>query len=338
MTKNSNSGSQQLGRRALRALGIVGGNNYVVIGIVLTLGLLTAIVFDASIEGIKMLIPETKAGEKVWWGYPLMVAVPLLIGLFIVRALKKRVDVLLEELEPMVNVECSSPVKVLIIFLSHPYSRAKTVEDLKGTVEAFLARPSDGNFLDTDWLKKNFIKDDNIPNFAPNWRMPFTAIKYHMDVKGACLKSVIVIPSADNRDILGTHHLDEIFCQYVETAAREQNLLLTVTRVADVLDGGKMTSESGPQIDLTKGIDFSDIKNLVRLLFRLRRELQKDFHESEVLIDVTGGQVPNSVAAAVFAILVPTRRFQYVDTNTYKVKSYDVSHELDTLMTETSKD
>ncbi len=162
------------------------------------------------------------------------------------------------------------------------------------------------------------------------------AIKHHLEVKGSCLEKVVVISSADGGagdKLGGTHNLDEIFRDYVEKRTKDKGYDIRVDRIADVVAPEMKIESDGRKINLAQGIKFNDIEALIHLLFNTYTVLKKEkYRESEISIDVTGGQIPNSVAGAVFAILVPTRRFQYIDTNDYKVKSFDVYHELDTIL------
>lgn len=64
--------------------------------------------------------------------------------------------------------------------------------------------------------------------------------------------------------------------------------------------------------------------SLERVYARLREE---GYRESDVTIDVTGGQKTTTVAGAA-AALSPDRRFQYVSTRDYRVRSFDLTYEV----------
>ena len=45
-----------------------------------------------------------------------------------------------------------------------------------------------------------------------------------------------------------------------------------------------------------------------------------------MIVDITGGQKVTTVAGAVISI-IEGRRFQYVSTHDYKVRTYDIAYE-----------
>ncbi len=336
----SNEWRRNNGRRALRVLATIGGYSPFVIAVIMLVGLATSIIFGASYELIRDTLShwvgETSPGWKTYVPLILLVLLMLSLGIHKLRYLAVEAA---GDHPPKVSIHESAPAKALVLFLSMPsihhlpqvdaIENESGEENLKRRVRAFLENLNTGDFLDAGWLEKEFG--------AMNWRMPLQAIRHHLTVERACLQQVVIIPSADDGERLGTHHLDEIFRDHVEGVLRRRfkdkpKGRVRVDRVADIVEQHDLTDADNRKTDLTKGVLFHDFKSLIHLLYFVFKYLKKSYLESEILVDITGGQKTNSVAAAVFAILVPTRRFQYIDTNSFDVRSFDVYHELDTLM------
>ncbi len=74
------------------------------------------------------------------------------------------------------------------------------------------------------------------------------------------------------------------------------------------------------------GIDFQDVKEIFNTIEEIYRELaQEDIKEKEIIVDVTGGQVPTSIGAAM-ATLSRGRQFQYVSTKDKSIILYDIGY------------
>ena len=72
--------------------------------------------------------------------------------------------------------------------------------------------------------------------------------------------------------------------------------------------------------------DFEKAKNVYDFLENTYEELKKEgFKEDDIVFDVTGGQKVIAIAGAMFAI-PNDRHLQYVSTNDYSVKHYDLTY------------
>ena len=69
---------------------------------------------------------------------------------------------------------------------------------------------------------------------------------------------------------------------------------------------------------------FEDISGITDALEGILSDLPKDIDESDVVIDITGGQKPASIAGMMVSLVNANREVQYVQTNApYDVKTYD---------------
>ncbi len=69
---------------------------------------------------------------------------------------------------------------------------------------------------------------------------------------------------------------------------------------------------------------FEDISALTQTLEEILADLPKDMDESDVVIDITGGQKPASIAGMMVSLVNENRQAQYVQTNApFDVKTYD---------------
>ena len=131
-----------------------------------------------------------------------------------------------------------------------------------------------------------------------SWEMPLLAIGHHK----TRLEEVVVICSqgAD-----GSHEQFESF----------RNV------VASIFPQSRFTARELTAPDL----DFEDILAVHDLLDRWYEERKEkaDLQPRDLVVDLTGGQKPASIAAALVT-LSDGRRFQYISTNNKKVKTYDL--------------
>ncbi len=126
------------------------------------------------------------------------------------------------------------------------------------------------------------------------WEMPLRAIRHH----GQGLKKVYVLTSPL------THGLIDIFRSVVKQ-------FYPSVEVEEVKPGG---------------IEFQDIKVVFEAVEDIyNRAKEQGFKESDVIVDVTGGQVTNSIAGAI-ATLTLGRKFQYVSTKDKNVLAYDIGY------------
>jgi hypothetical protein len=74
------------------------------------------------------------------------------------------------------------------------------------------------------------------------------------------------------------------------------------------------------------GIDFEDISEVFDSVEELYAKAKSDgYKENDIIVDITGGQKPNSIAGAT-ATLAIGRKFQYVSTIDKRVLSYDIGY------------
>lgn len=127
------------------------------------------------------------------------------------------------------------------------------------------------------------------------WEMPVKAVEYHSQT----LKKLYVLTSKQTRDLI--------------------NVFRSVM---------KRLFPSVEVVELKpEGIEFQDIEEVfkaVEALYKIAKE-EEGFKEDDVIVDVTGGQVPNSIAGAI-ATLAIGRKFQYVSTRDKEVLSYDIGY------------
>ncbi len=138
------------------------------------------------------------------------------------------------------------------------------------------------------------IEKVNESSTIKSWRMPLEAIKYHKPR----LERVVVITSDKS-----SKHFNAFKELLKEVFGKE---------VSDMLVEKKVKS-------------FENIKELFNALNEIYKELREDkFRDRDTIIDITGGQKTSSVAAAFMTAYYSDREFDYVSTEDYTVKSYDV--------------
>lgn len=130
-----------------------------------------------------------------------------------------------------------------------------------------------------------------------SWEMPYLAIRHHAER----LETIYVISSEGDR---GTHLQFPLFKTIMGVLFPEVNI----------------------EPLLETGIDFEDVAAVHRELDDLYSRLDEAhiYGPQDIMVDITGGQKTNSIAAAM-ATLAEGRRFQYVSTrNTDNVLCYDM--------------
>lgn len=151
-----------------------------------------------------------------------------------------------------------------------------------------------------------------------NWRMPIEAIAFHQ----ARLQQVVLICSRGERKRDGTH-----------VAGSAEQLGLFRALVARIFPDAGFALNNVADLDSRYGggLRFDDVDSVSRatddaVLFLSGKGLPL----TEILIDVTGGQKPNAVAATAVA-LAEGRRIQYVagdpQSGEYRVTVYDVTYD-----------
>lgn|GEM_PF-1195880 len=288
-------------RAALAALANIGGTDWQVIGIVLFFLLVLAMVTDTFVA---LLTTGDHGLFFVGAGGVLVLSVTLL---------KRYAQAAARELRPSVSTRISRPVPCLVLFLSPPGRGAPDGKAVQHALGAFTAI--------TGSLADRAVREamDRHP-----WRMPAEAINHHLPF----LERVVVIGSSDvlkpdgSEPDFGSHHHVTTFIADMRDRLPTFEAGIRFQTLAEVLGDGRYRD----------GVNFEDLEQTVDALHDLYKALRADgLGEAEILVDITGGQKVNSVAGAAVAILVRERRFQYVSTRDYKVRSYDVTQDLDDL-------
>lgn len=145
------------------------------------------------------------------------------------------------------------------------------------------------------------------------WRMPVEAIAYHQ----GRLRHVIVITSHSRDNNPGSHEQFTLFRDLVRTLFPGD---------LEVLDLSACGTGHTARLDFEQDID--GLTQATDDAFRLLSE-GKGLRAGDILIDVTGGTKPSTIAGASVA-LAEGRRVQYVSTSDYRIRTYDVTYEPET--------
>lgn len=117
------------------------------------------------------------------------------------------------------------------------------------------------------------------------------------------------------------HHSEKLKVLYVLTSQMTSPLIPLFKQVVNKLF---LSIEVREFKD--RGIEFQDIKEVFESVEELYNRVKEEgYKEEEIIVDVTGGQVTNSIAGAI-ATLTFGRKFQYVSTRDKKVISYDIGY------------
>jgi hypothetical protein len=140
-------------------------------------------------------------------------------------------------------------------------------------------------------------KKEKITNLIKEtkWLMPYLAIKHNIRK----LKKVIVVTSSDRNG------------EQIKKGTTHQFILFK--KIFEFLFDKILIEESKKG-----GIDFENLK----IVFD---HIESLYQGNEALIDVTGGQKTNSIAAAI-ATLAMGRKFQYISTSSLDVNTYDIGY------------
>lgn len=142
---------------------------------------------------------------------------------------------------------------------------------------------------DKDLLQKEIEKT--------SWYMPIIAIKYHEQ----SLKFLYVFTSSGKNP--------------------SSSLMPTFKRVINTIFSG-INVEEFPK----GGMDFENVKEVFEKVEEFYQEMKnKGLNENDIIVDITGGQKTNTIAAAI-STLARGRKFQYVSTRDKKVISYDIGY------------
>ncbi|MDU2360082.1 MAG: TM1812 family CRISPR-associated protein, partial [Campylobacter concisus] len=152
------------------------------------------------------------------------------------------------------------------------------------------------------FLSPNSSEEEKLEKFkslegfkSNNYFMPLTAIDYH---KNRLTKLVIACS-------------DQSFNDKDKFSKCVQNIFgSNIAKIIEIKSAG----------------DFEKAKNVYDFLENTYEELKKEgFKEDDIVFDVTGGQKVIAIAGAMFAI-PNDRHLQYVSTNDYSVKHYDLTY------------
>jgi hypothetical protein len=217
---------------------------------------------------------------------------PLMMALFyfkIRRAVSHVSLVILQDENPL-------PAKALILFLSPPGLDAPLIASL---------------IHDPDLRGR--IQDIEVRNrLKASWRMPLEAIAHHRPR----LEALVLIPSKDSGTSLdGTWRCMEDFQSLVRTLCDPQKP--KISSLAELTANQRWKN----------GVDFENAQELVDSIGETYQALnQADLEDHEIMVDVTGGQKPSSIAGAAVSLERGGRRFQYVSPKGYKLRAYDITY------------
>jgi hypothetical protein len=219
-----------------------------------------------------------------------IIGFPVLLA-FMLRKTRAMTKDIIPEVEcELVDRESVQRVGCLILFLSPP---GKDKEQLQ-------------QWLDDANLKGSL--NTRLAEMQGAWRMPFEAIALH----SGRLKQVAVVCSSDmetKQD--GTWRNFELFRKIIHH--------LLGTEEVNIFNAMK-------QLEDKDGVDFENADELVKLVNGVYRRFDELHHkDSDILVDITGGQKVPTIAGAAIA-LAEGRRFQYVSTRDYKVRLYNVTY------------
>lgn len=199
-----------------------------------------------------------------------------------------------------IEVKSESPksVKVLVVFLSNlgriTVEEKKKIDEIKNIIKS----NADDKYI-------NKLKD---LIFKSTWGMPLHAIEYH----NRTLEKVYVMTSKDkenektNEFIKGSYREFSDFKEIFELFYKKEDF------IEEFIKGGT---------------DFENIKIVFDITNKIFEYLFKNgYGKDDFIIDITGGQKPNSIAAAI-ATLTMESKFQYISTNPpHNVLSHDIGY------------
>ncbi len=193
---------------------------------------------------------------------------------------------------PVIVVQTPDPPKVagLITFLSPPGADRAQIETFAASTVGEAEPP------------------DPRASLKGSWRMPLEALAYHAER----LKYLVVIPSADDpRDPQGK-----------PGTWRDMELFKAVVAR---YSGGRVAAECLP--DCHQGVDYEDARAAKDGVDSAYASLlQRGLKTCDILVDITAGQKPTTIAGAAVA-LVEDRQFQYVSTRDYRVVTYNITYQ-----------
>lgn len=159
-----------------------------------------------------------------------------------------------------------------------------------------------------------------------NWRMNIEAIAPHIG-HASPLRHVVIVPSSQST-IGGKHTagsdvlLQEALVMLKELLVQHGMEDVAVTGCGELKGTGKPLPES---------VAYENLKDIVYILYDITKALKDKYRcgERDILVDITSGKGLTNAAAMAFATLVEERRVQYVDTESYCVRTFDVTHDIE---------
>lgn len=194
----------------------------------------------------------------------------------------------------------------------------------------FLSPLSSGSGNDTDMVR-SLIEANGSPNhesflskalrdrFQGPWRMPLEAIAHHY----AALDHLVTIPSSGHIDPQAggssnskrsTHAIEADFHKLITCLTPAGGHPIALHPIAELGDRWQT------------GADFESVADLVECIEAAYGYLDhQGLNDADILVDITGGQKPSTIAGAIVA-LAEGRRFQYVSTHDWAITRYDVTY------------
>ena len=203
-------------------------------------------------------------------------------------------------LEPQVLEERvgGEPRKVLVIGLSTPFPKTKKGFDIGGG--KFIVLYPDPA---TELIKVESVTAAKDDKSGHNWQQSFRAVNHHARDR---LELLIVVPSSGSG---GSGHFTDQFKAWMK-------------HYQAIGDWKAFDIEIAPAVNYET---FADLQDAYMAAIRLAK--RKGFDESDVVIDITAGQKPTSIAAAMVT-LTSAADFQYVQTaGDFKTITYSVVSE-----------
>ncbi len=180
-----------------------------------------------------------------------------------------------------------APVKVLGVFLSS--------FELFGNpqIHGQIIKGKERDSLETA-LSEHTLKKETLD--GTKWEMPLKAIDFHK----SRIETLYLFTSSG---VKGTSQVSDLFVRAVKA-------LYPGISVKELVPGG---------------VDFQNIEEVFEAVENLYTDAAAHgYKEKDVLVDITGGMKPNSIAASI-ATLAAGRKFQYVSEDKI-VRSYDVGY------------
>ncbi len=143
-------------------------------------------------------------------------------------------------------------------------------------------------------IYRNINTLEDFKNKKLSWEMPLRAIKEHEET----VERVIIIPSRES---------DTQFDAFKELIS---NILKDKINL---------------KIQKHNPVDFENIEQIHETIENIYKKLKNEgYRERDIVVDITGGQKPVSIAGAASTVIYPDRYFQYVSTKTKEVKVYNM--------------